>query len=331
MSDSRDIDIRTDAVYRAMIAHPQDGPPELAARLRVSEEDVRAALERLSEMALVRTSEQTPSRPRPVSPYLGVEILLAHQQAELAALQERQRTLQELASRLTIEQTRREDCDRDEPLQLLEGLDSIRDHLEALNGQVREECLTFAPGGPQTPANMQASRELCRRLLDRGVRVRTVYLDSIRRDPMTLAHAQWLTEMGGQIRTVPALPNRMVVFDRKIALVAADAQNTANGAVIATVQGVVDALLALFDSYWEAGQPLDEAPARTPGGLNRQQLEALRLMAQGRTDESIAKHLEVSTRTARRITTGILTHLGARSRFQAGVHAVQQGHLTPKP
>ncbi|MEU0742732.1 hypothetical protein [Streptomyces sp. NPDC006134] len=49
------------------------------------------------------------------------------------------------------------------------------------------------------------------------------------------------------------------------------------------------------------------------------------------TDETIAKRLGVSPRTARRIANTLMTRLGARSRFQAGAMAVQVGRLPDQP
>lgn len=65
------------------------------------------------------------------------------------------------------------------------------------------------------------------------------------------------------------------------------------------------------------------------GDLTGQQATALRLPAEGHTDETIAKRLGVSHRTARRIASELMDRLGARSRFEAGVRAVQQGWLPP--
>jgi DNA-binding NarL/FixJ family response regulator len=90
-------------------------------------------------------------------------------------------------------------------------------------------------------------------------------------------------------------------------------------------------MCSLFELTWAGADPVAAAPGPRPGALNRQQQEAVRLLAQGATDESIANRLGVSTRTARRTTNSVLVHLNARSRFQAGVHAVQQGYLPGTP
>lgn len=64
-----------------------------------------------------------------------------------------------------------------------------------------------------------------------------------------------------------------------------------------------------------------------PAHLTARQLVTLRLMAEGHTDDAIAKRLGLSGRTVRRIATELMTELGARSRFAAGVHAVRRGWL----
>lgn len=51
----------------------------------------------------------------------------------------------------------------------------------------------------------------------------------------------------------------------------------------------------------------------------------LRLLADGLTDDAIARRIGVSVRTVRNDVAGAMTRLQARSRFQAGVRAVQLG------
>jgi DNA-binding NarL/FixJ family response regulator len=91
--------------------------------------------------------------------------------------------------------------------------------------------------------------------------------------------------------------------------------------------GTLALIIALFESVWQSAQPFGTRPEREPEQLSAHQAEVLRLMAQGLTDDAIAHHLGVSTRTVRRTVSGLLTQLDARSRFQAGVQAVRLGYL----
>ncbi|WP_411105199.1 LuxR C-terminal-related transcriptional regulator [Streptomyces sp. cmx-4-9] len=321
------LDAVTEAVYRGKLAHPQDGIAELAARLEMNGRDVRQALIRLSEMALVRISGEDRSQVRAVDPRLGMEILLARQQAELSAQQQRIEATRAAAAELIAEYADSALPGSQAGLRYLQGIDAIRDQIELLSSEVREELLTFAPGGPQAPGNMKASKPLNRALLERGIRMRTIYLDSIRRDQPTYEHAEWLESLGAQVRTVPTLPNRVIVFDRRAALIAADTDNTGAGAALVTSPGMITLLCSLFEHVWQSAEPLGATVRSDSGSLTKQQLAVLRMMAEGRTDESIANSLGVSTRTVRRTVTCLLSDLDARSRFQAGVHAVQLGHL----
>ncbi|NML54879.1 helix-turn-helix transcriptional regulator [Streptomyces sp. R302] len=211
------------------------------------------------------------------------------------------------------------------------GLDRIRDRLATLTREVREELLGLNTDGAQTVDAMEASRPLDQELLDRGVRMRTVYLDSVRNDEPTLAYADWLTTGGAQVRTAPVLPTRMIVVDRKTAVIPLTSQDTAAGAVVLTSDGLVTALCALFETIWATAQPLGSGSAPDDHGLTAQQNATLQLLAAGHTDDAIAKRLGVSSRTARRIATDLMDRLGARSRFEAGARAAQQGWLAPTP
>jgi DNA-binding CsgD family transcriptional regulator len=55
--------------------------------------------------------------------------------------------------------------------------------------------------------------------------------------------------------------------------------------------------------------------------LSPREWQVLQLLAQGCTDEAVARSLDVSLRTVRRVTADLMARLGARSRFQAGLKA----------
>ncbi|MGY0024880.1 helix-turn-helix transcriptional regulator [Streptomyces sp. cg35] len=310
-----------------MLEQPDSDVSDWADDLGLTEREAREALDRLSKLALIRQSSAHESQVRAVNPLLGLEALLAQQQAELAAHQQRVE-----ASRAVVAETIAQFAHQYAPgagsgFHFLSGVDAIREHLEILTDRVQEEFLTFAPGGPQTAENMAASRPLNLRLLGRGVRMRTVYLDSIRRDAATVAHAEWLVSQGAHVRTTPTLPNRLILIDRQTALIAADSQNTGAGAVVIDNPGTIALIHALFETVWQSGQLIGTRPERVPEALTTHQTEVLRLMAQGLTDDAIAHHLGVSARTVRRTMAQLLTVLDARSRFQAGVQAVRRGCL----
>lgn len=325
------LDKETEVVYRAMLAYPDEGVSDLAGRLALSEEQVRAALDVLSELALVRRhSEACDGRLRAVSPDLGMEILLARQSAELAAQQQRLEASRATAAQLIAEYADLRPVATSPGVEQLVGIDQIRDRLATLSRKVTTEVMTLAPDGAHTEESVRAAQEANREVLERGVLMRTVYLDSLRNNARTLAYVNWLAEHGGRVRTTATLPTRMIIIDRSTAVIPVTSDDTAAGAVVLTGQGTITALCALFESIWAGAQPLGQAAVPDAHGLSPQEATTLRLLADGHTDDNIAKRLGVSPRTARRIATDLIERLDARSRFQAGVRAAQLGWLSPQ-
>jgi DNA-binding CsgD family transcriptional regulator len=210
----------------------------------------------------------------------------------------------------------------------LGGLDQIRAKLVELARTCEWEACSFMPGGAQSEENIESSRALDAEAIERGVHLRTVYQDSVRNHRPTLEYAQWLGEFGSEVRTAATLPLRMLIVDRRLAVVPIDAADSAAAAIVITSDGVVTALTALFNSVWKAAAPLGAPRRRDEDGLSAQERQVLKLLAIGMTDEAIARNMSVSVRTARRVASDLHARLSARSRFQAGARAVTRGWIT---
>jgi DNA-binding CsgD family transcriptional regulator len=210
----------------------------------------------------------------------------------------------------------------------LTGADSIRRQLEQLARTARREVLSFVPGGLQQRECIAASKTVNDQVLSRGVRLRSVYLDSARRDRVTSAHLRWLCTRGAEVRTLPVLPIRMIVFDREHVMLPPDFSSPGT-AVLVSGPGVATAITELFHHFWRDGTPFrvdegGEAQA-SESELPDEWKALLRLLKEGCTDEQAARRLGVSTRTVGRITAELMAQLGARSRFEAGVLAALKG------
>ncbi|MFJ2033269.1 LuxR C-terminal-related transcriptional regulator [Streptosporangium sp. NPDC087985] len=80
--------------------------------------------------------------------------------------------------------------------------------------------------------------------------------------------------------------------------------------------------LAVDATSAAAGTPeRGTAPASAGTAISSREWQVLQLLAQGCTDEAVARTLDVSLRTVRRVTADLMARLGARSRFQAGLNA----------
>ncbi|MFE5895713.1 LuxR C-terminal-related transcriptional regulator [Streptomyces sp. Marseille-Q5077] len=252
---------------------------------------------------------------------------LDRQEEELIRRQAEIVTSRQVIFQLLAEQAEAGPADEHRGARRLEGREAIQSLIRTMADTCTSEVAVFATGGGQPAESLEAAKPLDSTVLERGVSVRYVYLDSVRNDGATTAYAQWLTRKGGQVRTVPHLPTRLLIYDRALAIVPVNPQ-VADAAVLALEDvGVVNALQALFERTWDQASPLGEDRTRDSHGLTAQERAVLELLARGLTDEMIARKLAVSVRTVRRMTAGMMNRLNAGSRFQAGVLAVARGWL----
>lgn len=320
------LDAAQESVYRQMLLHENWGVEDLAGHLRITEEQVREALDGLFRLALLRDSATEPGRIHAVDPEVGLNYALARQQAELAERQRQVAESQAAIARLIEDVGRRQRGAAPIATEIL-GMDAVRDRLKRLAQETRFEVLTLMSGGPQSAVALQRARQNDEQLLRRRVRMRTVGLASIRNDPATMAHARFLTGSGGEFRTSPILPPRMILVDRRVALVPLDPSNTRKGALCLTGPGVLASMLALFEQVWEIATPLDAVQDPDREGLSTPERALLKLLAEGRTDEAAAARLGISARTARRMMADLMERLHAYSRFEAGMKAAHRGWL----
>lgn len=315
-----------EAVYRTMLLHPELDTAGIAVLLETGVAQVRAALDHLADLALTRPTGAE-DRWRAVNPELGMATLLARQEAEVARHQrEIERSRAAMANLIADYATVKAPANLP-GVELVSDLAELRDRLVQLAADAAAEVLSFAPGGPQPPQVMEASRALDQETLQRGVRMRTVYQDSVRNDPATVQYARWLHGLGGAVRTLPTLPLRMILVDNATAIVPIDPEDPRKGAVLLRSPGVIAALRALFEQTWDQARPFGESAPRDPHGLTGQERELLRLLAEGLTDERAAQRLGVSLRTVRRMMADLMVRMDARSRFQAGLHVAALGWL----
>ncbi|MFG3040215.1 LuxR C-terminal-related transcriptional regulator [Streptomyces sp. NPDC048330] len=321
------LDRLAEHTYRLMLGEPEITVDQVAVRTGADPAEIRAAMDRLAALSLLRAPADGGDPTLVVDPEYGLEALLAGQQAELLEHQHRIERNRAAATAL-IAKFAHLHVPRTHPdVEHLGDLEAVRARLAEVTAKVGHELLAFCPGGAQTEDNLEASKPLDAALLERGVRIRTLYVDSVRHHAPSVAYATWLNARGGQTRTVAALPLRMIIADRELALVPVNPECSAEGAVLMRGPGTVAALCALFDHLWTTGTPLIEALPGAGTDLGRQEREVLRLLAQGLTDEAVAVRLGVSLRTTRRVTAKLMDRLGARSRFQAGMRAVELGWL----
>ncbi|MGW4692857.1 helix-turn-helix transcriptional regulator [Kitasatospora cineracea] len=310
-------------VYQAMLDRPGDGIDELAAHCLLLPGQVHDSLDELGELMLVRASAEHPGRMRAVDPSIGLADLAARQEADLAARQAALAASRAAVARMVADRAEHRSAHGERLL----GIDAIQHRLEQMGRATTREVLSSQPG-TQRPEDLDASRPADAEALARGITIRTLYQDSNRHQPHAAHYAHWLLGLGGEVRTAPTIPQRIVIVDRRQALVPIDPEDTRKGALHVTEPGILDALLSLYEQAWNTAVPLGASTPDDPAtGLTPTERELLRLLGSGLTDDTAAQRLGISARTVGRHMASIMERLGATSRFEAGIKATQQGWL----
>jgi DNA-binding CsgD family transcriptional regulator len=279
---------------------------------------VGGALSRLVGLGLARLTEGdrfTPNDPDP-----ALEALVHRREAELHAART---AAAELAVDFRIGNLGNQPS---ELVEIVTGREEIyRRSMELYQGATRE-ILGFERPPYAVPADFdELGAELP--LLDRGVQMRVVYSAEALTAKEKFDTVSALTGRGEQARTLPDLPLKLMIVDGRVARVSLTSDEYATESVaVIRKSGLLDALIALFEVYWEAAHPVGAA-GKPPPALTAEESRVLELLGAGFKDEAIARNLNTSMRTTSRRVLRILEVLQSSTRFQAGAQAVRRGWL----
>lgn len=193
---------------------------------------------------------------------------------------------------------------------------------DALLATATSEVLLMSTQVIMAPTPLGVLRQMNYRNLRRGVRYRVLVPDSARTAPVLARQLTKLALAGAAIRTVPDVRTDTLIIDRMTTVYPAD-----HGVAPFRLPGVVTTAVEHFERVWSAAAPLLPSDRAGSCELTDRERELLQLLATGRTDAAAADELEISVRTVRRLVSGIMDRLGARSRFMAGAKAADRGWL----
>ncbi|WP_431044232.1 helix-turn-helix transcriptional regulator [Streptomyces sp. P1-3] len=145
--------------------------------------------------------------------------------------------------------------------------------------------------------------------------------------PATRARALASGAPACEIRVADSDLQEALLIDGRTAYVRLGAQRADRHASLVEDAATVQAMELLFAGAWGNAVALEEYPqlgGRLSAETARRVVECLRT---GHTDEVAAREMRVSLRTYRRYVAELMRELGAHSRFQAGVRAVELGLL----
>jgi len=164
-------------------------------------------------------------------------------------------------------------------------------------------------------------------LLRRRVRLRSLGLPPGDGDRSSL-HAVEFARLGGEYRETARLPYKLMIFDRRVALVAVDPLDLDAGTWEIDDPAVVGSLVTLFGRHWSAA--MDPRRNGVPAVVFTQREKAVvALLAEGYTDAAAAQHLGISLRSVTYLLRGLMDRFGVDNRFQLGLAVGAMRAVTP--
>ncbi|MGX4738484.1 LuxR C-terminal-related transcriptional regulator [Kitasatospora griseola] len=192
----------------------------------------------------------------------------------------------------------------------------IRHRITQLESEMHEETLAAQPGGARPVGQMQQALKRSLAFLARGIGIRTLYQPGALADPPTVDYAATLASGGERIRVLDEPFRRMLIFDRRIAIITASPDN--NQAAFVEDPAVLATLIDLFERDWARATRIDwHTLAGRPRGTGVPK-EVGALLAQGLTQRAIASRLGLSERTVAAHIARLRELYDAETLFQLG-------------
>lgn len=316
-------------LYEFTLAHESATPAQAATALRVTEADVKQAVDLLCDLRLLRYSETYDSFRAMCPEAAQNELVIPLQQAvndkrrELAGIHQRLHALSGIFS--TLRRSRQPD---DKVVTLLDPQQAslhLADSLHYCTSEVL--AMQLFDGGPRQNF---PPYELAK--TSNGVPTRLVFPHSARARATTRTRLRQMIDWGAQVRTTNNIFDNLVLVGNEVAFVAHQAADEDIPSVIAVYEPTIISLLhRLYEFAWQAGMDFVADTVSYGETLTDLNTGIINLMAQGLKDEVVARRIGVGSRTFRRHVSNIMDKLGASSRFQAGVAAARAGLVDGEP
>ncbi|MEU1615761.1 helix-turn-helix domain-containing protein [Streptomyces sp. NPDC005722] len=319
-------------VYRLLLVAESASAEEISGRTDLGPPAVGRLLLALEAKGLAYAVEESPGAFAVIPPQVA---LVPRLQRHAEALE------QDRAVVLGLVETYRRSArswGAGEAIEVISGAAALRQRLRQLQDGVRHEMLWFCKA--HHVAMPAGSNREEYEALGRGVLYRVLYEQAYFDDPGAVDNVVRGVRAGEVARAVPRLPLRMAVADRSLAVLPLSSTGTPAGprelrTALVRESSLLEALIDLFQHYWEVGAPLRVTEEGQIGGAGPEDpampvaddRHLLSLMVAGMTDEAIAGQLRVSKRTVQRRVQGLMNLAGVATRMQLGWHAARRNWL----
>ncbi|WP_340377414.1 LuxR C-terminal-related transcriptional regulator [Streptomyces sp. SS7] len=279
-------------------------------------EDVAAAFRSLAERRLLMPMSAENRRYAAAPPDAAVEALIR-------PLVQQARRAQNAADRLRRElvpvyESALERRLRQPLFEELPDVPSVRRALERFAAEAEREVLTSQPGGARKEEVLREAMDRTEAMLQRGVRMRTLYQHTAQYNPGTAAYVEIVSGLGAEVRTLGEGFMRMIAFDGEIVVI--EQKGNPKAALVVREPSVVSFAVAAFELMWLQADPfpVNLGRAQAIQVSDKTKEDIIRLLIQGESDKVIARRMGMTVRTCQRHIAKIMERIGAKSRVHAG-------------
>ncbi|MGX9887550.1 helix-turn-helix transcriptional regulator [Streptomyces sp. NPDC002276] len=284
----------------------------------------------LIDHGLLQPTATDPDRLEPVAPASVLHRLLRRSAERIADERRREERLETFFGPL-VGLDGSDTAATDPPaLTVLDDKDRINTAITEAIADAKDELLTIQPSSNRdrrlTPKAEAIAVARDQALLDRGARIRTLYQHTHRYNPYAMARYQHLRG-DAEARTLDEVTDRLLVIDRQVAFIPANADRTT--ALEVRHPALLTHFVTVFDRLWHLATPMYPEAVQQPSlnGVTARQHAIATLLVEGHTDAVIAHRLGMNIRTARVHIAKLAATLGSDSRAQLGYLIGQSGIL----
>lgn len=210
------------------------------------------------------------------------------------------------------------------PFTYLRNVELINSVLDQLLAECEEELLTAQPEAGRDPRFLAKAALRDIEVLERGISMRTLYQHSSRRSSVTHKYVAAVTARGAEVRTLDEFFKRMIVVDRRVAVI--PNRDEVSVAVVVREPAVVAFLVDVFERSWERGRPFTNRDSSLLRDIAAEQRAmTMRMLIEGHSDPVSAKRLGVSPRTYAGYVADLKADYDAQTRFQLGYTMGRRG------
>ncbi|GGR73599.1 sugar-specific transcriptional regulator TrmB [Nocardioides luteus] len=311
--------------YGELITMPSATAAEFAEALGAfgtSPGEAHLLLRRLEEYGLAARITGDERRFAAAPPAIALGAMLARQQDEVRHAEIELSRLDE-AYRLAAAGRGPTDV-----VDVIHGEDAVRHRFEQVQLGARERVDAFVRPPVIVTSSQENSAE--NKAVERGVKYRVVVERSmLESHDVTVDEAIEATEAGEEVRFADQVPLKLLVVDRRLALMPLTSSGDVVGALLVRESTLLDALIALFENVWDRATAMLVGTSGLTGDLAKQvddeDAQVLGLLLAGLTDQAVAKQLGTSLRTVQRRVRALLDLAGVETRMQLGWHAATHG------